>query len=171
MKPLLIPRLSSFFFLAFLLWQAQPCGSQSEDCAGWSSALPSRGNSSGINSKLPELGDGSHCRNILGAAELGVRCQVSLPSTALVKSLLAPMAFYFLALHREARSGSGWEDVVFRLSQNVLDDVKPHCRLLPSLSACFCDIQFSRLHYGIQAPDRPRCLKPAVRMMPTMHLP
>lgn len=32
---------------------------------------PVGGNSPRINSKLPELGDGSHCRNILGAAELG----------------------------------------------------------------------------------------------------
>lgn len=66
---------------------------------------------------------------------------VSLPQP-LWKAFWHPWPALFLALQKEGRSGSGREDVVFRLSQNVLDDVKPHCRLLPSLSACFCDIQF-----------------------------
>lgn len=41
---------------------------------------PVGGSSSRVNSKLPELADGSHCPNILGAADLGAELPSLSPS-------------------------------------------------------------------------------------------
>lgn len=142
MKPLLIPRLSLLFSLSchgrhspvVSSLRTVPVGIQFSPVGGKFFKNQFRASWAGWWKPLPQH-SGSSRPWSRGAKS------VSLPQP-LRKAFWHPRPALFLALPREGRSGSGQEDVVFRLSQNVLDDVKPHCRLLPSLSACFCDIQF-----------------------------